>query len=131
MGLAVRPTASMCANCFRGERARVSCPGQCAPDPRWGPHTHSAPPPCPPSTLTVFLLQDQDHICLLQRDLIHLLGQVGLGDLHLEQVWGCGERRVSAAGLAPQGGGGSRVLQPGLGRAHLQTQPTWPGLSGA
>jgi hypothetical protein len=36
--------------------------------------------------LTILLLQDQDHISLLQRDLIRLLGKVGLGDLHLGQL---------------------------------------------
>lgn len=47
---------------------------------------------CPPPLLTVLLLQDQHHVCLLQRDLVHLLGEVGLRDLHLRQV--CGRRRV-------------------------------------
>lgn len=47
--------------------------------------------------LTVFLLQNQDHIRLLQGDLVRLLGQIGLGDLHLGQVcggrWGGGQGR--------------------------------------
>ena len=67
-----------------------------------------------PGWLTVLLLQDQDHIRLLQRDLIHLLGQVGLGDLHLEQVWWEG------AGVSDRtllGRGGLRALQPKAGRA--------------
>lgn len=70
------------------------------PGPSHLPHVH---PPGPSPVLTVLLLQDQDHICLLQCDLVRLLGQVGLGDLHLEQVWQGGQ--ASGAGLF-QGGGG-------------------------
>lgn len=38
-------------------------------------------------TLTVLLLQNQDHVRLLQCDLVCLLRKEGLGDLHLGQVW--------------------------------------------
>lgn len=43
-------------------------------------HSGVAPP-----TLTILFLQDQDDVCLLQCDLISLLGKVCLGDLHLGQ----------------------------------------------
>lgn len=44
-------------------------------------HSWVAPP-----TLTVLFLKDQDHVSLLQCDLIGLLGKVCLGDLHLGQL---------------------------------------------
>lgn len=92
---------SVCSNCFRGQGAGVGRPCQCAPT------LAGAPCPLPPAprTLTVLLLQNQDHVRLLQSDLVRLLGQVGPGDLHLEQVWGRG-RRASAAGLSSRGVGG-------------------------
>lgn len=89
--LASGPT-SVCNNCFWGQGAGVSRPCRCAPDPPRGPQTRRHQLPAP-RTLTVLLLQDQDHVRLLQRDLVHLLGQVGPGDLHLEQVWGRGGGR--------------------------------------
>lgn len=69
--------------------------GRVPPHPKSGPYAnlHSAAVSgVAPPTLTILFLQDQDDVCLLQCDLISLLGKVCLGDLHLGQFWGEMER---------------------------------------
>lgn len=82
-----------------------------------GPSQGSGRPKCQPTCrtapLTVRPPQDQHHVSPLQCDLVRLLGQVGPGDLHLQQV--CGTGRVSGMGGSQGGWPGSSAAHAGQG----------------